>query len=126
MATLDPHVAHILDTHHAVDPSSDDEDALLSSLENDPALMSFREQRLQQLHTELSHAKSLRNEGYGTYTEIQDEKKLMEITTGTKSCVVHFFKNDFMKCRVMDGHLEVCPNFILNRSHASMLVRYVG
>jgi len=104
MAALDPTVASILDTSH---DSSEDEDALLTSLENDPSLAPFREQRLQQLHTELARAKQMRNQSHGTYTEISDEKALMDITTRTKLCVVHFFKPDFGRCAVMDGHLEV-------------------
>ncbi|KAI9877927.1 MAG: hypothetical protein M1830_002444 [Pleopsidium flavum] len=103
MTTLDPTVASALDTHHS---SSDDEDALLSALENDPTPGPFREQRLQQLHSELARAKDLRTQSHGTYIEITDEKELMDITTSTKMCVVHFFKPDFARCAVMDGHLE--------------------
>ena len=31
----------------------------------------------------------------------------MDLTTSVKWCVVHFFKPDFGRCGVMDGHLEV-------------------
>lgn len=31
----------------------------------------------------------------------------MEKVTGTKWCVVHFFKEGFRRCEVMDGHLKV-------------------
>lgn len=89
---------------------SDDEDALLDSLENetanDPSLAHLREVRLQQLATELARAKTLRNEGYGTYLEIKDEKTLLDITTSYQNCIVHFFKSDFNRCRIMDGHLK--------------------
>ena len=92
------------------DPSSDDEDALLESLEhetdNDPSIAHLREARIQQLATELSQAKQQRNEGFGTYNQITDEKRLMEITTSVKKCIVHFYKPDFNRCRIMDGHLE--------------------
>lgn len=30
----------------------------------------------------------------------------MEMTTSTKYCVVHFYKPDFNRCRIMDGHLS--------------------
>lgn len=90
-------------------PPSDDEDALLDALDydSDPGLAPYRAQRLQQLASELALAKQLRKEDHGTYTEIVDEKALMEIVTSTKWCVVHFFKPDFGRCGVMDGHLEV-------------------
>lgn len=66
----------------------------------------MREQRMQQLHAELARAKQMRNSEHGTYQEIKDEKALMDITTATKLCVVHFFHADFNRCRIMDNHLE--------------------
>lgn len=94
-------------------PPSDDEDALLDALdsESDPALAPYRAQRLQQLATELARAKVLRSQDHGTYTEIRDEKALMDIVTGTRRCVVHFFKPDFGRCGLMDVHLEVIIRF---------------
>jgi len=108
MAALDQKVADVLDRNRA--DSSDDEDALISALEDDNddqnQLSGFREQRLQQLHAEMTRAKAMRNSDYGKYTEIKDEKQVMDITTGSKLCVVHFMKPDFGRCRVMDGKLE--------------------
>ena len=91
-------------------PVSEDEDALLDSLEceteDDPAFAHLREARIQALATELARAKAQRNEGYGTYTRITNEKELMQMTTSTKYCIVHFYKSDFNRCRIMDQHLE--------------------
>lgn len=104
MSNLDAHVASVLDHNH---DNSDDEDALIASLEDSPALDAFREQRIQQLHSEFTRAKSQKNEGFGSYTEIREEKALMDLTTQVKYAVVHFAKEDFARCGVMDGHLEV-------------------
>ncbi|KAF2028506.1 thioredoxin-like protein [Setomelanomma holmii] len=104
MAALDPKVASVIDRATRDDDS--DEDALIASLENDSELDAFREQRLQQLHAEFDKARRLKANEHGTYTEIKDEKALMDITTSTKLCVVHFFKPDFNRCRIMDTHLE--------------------
>jgi hypothetical protein len=106
-APVDSTVAAIIDKHNA--GASDDEDALIASLEDDDdaALTSLREQRLAQLHSEITRAKMMRDSGNGTYSEIKDEKQLMDITTNVKLVVVHFFKSDFGRCQVMDGHLEV-------------------
>lgn len=105
MTKLDAHVASVLDASH-----SDDEDALIASLEDSPALDAFREQRIQQLHSEFSRAKAQKNQGFGSYTEYKDEKALMELTTEVKYAVLHFVKEDFARCGVMDGHLEVNLN----------------
>jgi hypothetical protein len=102
MANLDAHVASVLDASH-----SDDEDALIAALEDSPALDAFREQRIQQLHSEFTRAKAQKNEGFGNYAEIKEEKALMDLTTSVKYAVVHFAKDDFARCGVMDGHLEV-------------------
>lgn len=112
MATLDPKVSAILDRQQAhQNPDSDsDEDALISALEedeNDNDLSSFREQRLQQLHAELTRAKSQRASSYGTYTLLTSDKEVLDITTGAKFCVVHFMKPDFNRCRIMDQKLEL-------------------
>lgn len=103
MSNIDAKVAAIVDKPH----DSDDEDALIAELEDDDALDAFREQRLQQLHQEFTRAKQMRNSEHGTYQEIKEEKALMDITTSTKLCVVHFFHADFNRCRIMDNHLEV-------------------
>lgn len=88
---------------------SDDEDGLLEELEkeaeSDPKLAYLRESRIQQLSSDIARVKSRRNEGYGTYIDIEDEKVLLEITTSHKKCIVHFHKTDFNRCRIMDGHL---------------------
>jgi hypothetical protein len=105
MAGLDPKVASVIDRATRDDDS--DEDALIASLEDDDELDAFREQRLQQLHAEFDRARRLKANEHGTYTEVKSEKALMDITTSTKLCVVHFFKPDFNRCRIMDTHLEV-------------------
>lgn len=106
MSHVDAKVAAIVDKTH----DSDDEDALIAELEADDSFDGLREQRMQQLHAELARAKQMRNSEHGTYQEIKDEKALMDITTATKLCVVHFFHADFNRCRIMDNHLEVCTS----------------
>ncbi|KAJ9627314.1 hypothetical protein H2203_003776 [Taxawa tesnikishii (nom. ined.)] len=106
MPALDPTVAAVLDRNPTT-TDSDDEDALISALEeDDSSLNAFREQRLQQLHSEFTRAKAQRNSDYGTYIVVKDEKAVMDITTSARFCVVHFMKPDFNRCRIMDQKLE--------------------
>ncbi|KAK3713942.1 hypothetical protein LTR37_008192 [Vermiconidia calcicola] len=105
MATIDPTVAKVLDRKIA--PDSDDEDALIAELEeDDDGFSALREKRLEQLHSEMTRAKVLKETQHGTYMEIKDEKQLMDITTSTKLCVVHFMKPDFNRCRIMDEKIR--------------------
>ena len=113
--------------------SSSDEDALLESLENeqetDPSLAQLRETRMQQLSDAMKRSKALRSEGYGIYSQMTDEKALMDTTTTAKYCIVHFFKPDFNRCRIMDEHLTALASVHLqarflriNVEHAPFLV----
>lgn len=108
MASIDPSVARVLDSRRH-DPDDDDEDSLIAELEeeDDGAFSALREKRLEQLHAEVSRAKLMKETSHGTYQEIKDEKVLMDITTSTKLCVVHFMKPDFNRCRIMDDKLRV-------------------
>lgn len=112
MPPLDAKVAAKLDEIH--NASDNDDDALFDTLEDDAELGAYREQRMQQLHSELQRAKKLRESGNGSYLEIKDEKVLMETTTSNKFCIVHFFKPDFNRCRIMDGHLDVSRHIFLS------------
>ena len=113
--------------------SNEDVDALFESLENDTendtSLAHLREVRIQQLSSSLKRSKELRSEGYGSYDQVKHEKALIEITTTTKFCIVHFFKPDFNRCRIMDGHLSaLAPAHLetrflkINVEHAPFLV----
>jgi thiol-disulfide isomerase/thioredoxin len=108
-ASLDPKVAAVLDHRRTNNHDSDDEDALIAELEDeeDTTFSALREKRLEQLHSEVTRAKVMRETSHGTYTEILDEKVLMDITTSTKLVVVHFMKPDFNRCRIMDEKLRV-------------------
>jgi hypothetical protein len=106
---IDHKVAALVDRAPPDGSHASDENDLFDELEkDDSALDAFREQRMQQLHEELSRAKYMRSQDYGKYLEVTDEKQLMDITTSTKYCVVHFFHPDFRRCGIMSTHLEVC------------------
>ncbi|KAK0940242.1 hypothetical protein LTR29_008140 [Friedmanniomyces endolithicus] len=123
MSTLDPTVARVLDHRPTTDPDSGDEDALIAALESSQEETALRERRLQQLHAELSRAKTLKQQpGHGQYQEIKDEKELLTITTSTPLCVVHFMKPDFNRCRIMDQKLAVLAEKHLDTRFVSINV----
>lgn len=109
MANIDAKVASLIDRGPSKIKAedSDDEDALIALLEEDDGSMSgLRERRLEQLHAEFARAKLMKGQSHGTYQTIREEKAVLDITTTTKLCVVHFFKPDFNRCRIMDRHLQ--------------------
>jgi hypothetical protein len=131
---LDESVAKVLDSRLSQE-DDEDEDALIAELEedDDAAFTALRERRLEQLHSEITRAKTMRETSHGTYSEIKDEKELMDITTSTKLCVVHFMKPDFNRCRIMDEKLRGLTSkhfdtrFVsINVENASFLVVKLG
>ena len=44
---------------------------------------------------------------HGTYDTVRNEKDVLQITTTTKLCIVHFAHKDFRRCQIMDKHLSV-------------------
>jgi len=107
MSNIDSRVATLLDNNHH-NSDSEDEDALIASLEEDSLTDGFREQRLQQLHSEFTRAKHQKAAGFGVYSEIKDEKELMDITASADRSVVHFCKEGFVRCGIMSDEMLVC------------------
>ncbi|KAF2457117.1 thioredoxin-like protein [Lineolata rhizophorae] len=137
---VDPAVARVLDhrQHPTTDASSaaddDDADALIAALEeegsDDGGAAGLRERRVAQLARELAREKEELSRGSGgEVVTVSEEREVLEGTTGTKRCVVHFFKPEFGRCKVMDGRLEaLAPKHLdtrflrINVEHAPFLV----
>ncbi|RHZ71235.1 hypothetical protein Glove_261g82 [Diversispora epigaea] len=83
------------------------EDEIFEELENDDdfAVASFREKRMEQLKQEMMKLQEMRQNDHGSCTEILSEKEILKITTTSKLCVVHFFHKEFRRCKIMDKHL---------------------
>ncbi|KAF8941227.1 thioredoxin domain-containing protein C2F3.12c-like protein [Dissophora ornata] len=84
-----------------------DDDELFEELENDDyGMASFREQRIEELKEEVAKRKLVVENDHGSYKDITDEKEVMDVTTKTKHCLVHFYHSDFRRCMIVDRHLE--------------------
>ncbi|CAI7642465.1 unnamed protein product [Penicillium glandicola] len=94
-------------------PDSDDE-ALFAALENEDDTL-YRDQRIHQLNAELAATKNnqsarttsgstglLQNEVYPT---LSSDQSVLDFTTRTSRCLVHFAHPDFARCAVMDMRL---------------------
>ncbi|KAG0258785.1 hypothetical protein BG011_003083 [Mortierella polycephala] len=84
-----------------------DDDELFEELENDDFDMTnMREQRIEELREEVAKRKLMVEHDHGSYKDVTDEKEIMDITTKTKHCVIHFYHTDFRRCMIVDKHLE--------------------
>jgi len=80
------------------------EDALLDEFEDESFWGAYREQRIQELKKQAAK-ESLK--GDGAFTELADEKEFLKITTTTKRVICHFYHKEFIRCKIMDDHLQV-------------------
>lgn len=98
-----------------------DTDALLASLENEAEEDSaYRASRIEQLNAEFASAQATAppahlksqsstalNSHYDTaYPTLSTDQSVLDFTTQTHRCVVHFAHPDFARCGVMDEHLR--------------------
>lgn len=95
-----------------------DDEALFAALENEDDT-NYRTQRIQQLNAELASRKTNRDpstttdRGAGasllrnnTYPTLENDQAVLDFTTQTTRCIVHFAHGDFARCGVMDARLE--------------------
>lgn len=85
-----------------------DESSDLSGFEDeegDLALETIRRTRLEQLKGADAKTQQFRRLGHGEYREIVEDEFLKEVTE-SKFCVVHFYHNDFARCKIVDKHLS--------------------
>ncbi|SCU89504.1 LAME_0E03928g1_1 [Lachancea meyersii CBS 8951] len=94
-------------------------DEILEELEDndDEFLQGYREQRLQQIATEMRQVKSnVENEHYGQLRTVDDEREIMKLTSNSDQVVIHFGLENFKKCGVMDSKLsQLAPKHLLTR-----------
>eukprot|EP00615_Pteridomonas_danica_P010761 CAMPEP_0114335496 /NCGR_PEP_ID=MMETSP0101-20121206/5097_1 /TAXON_ID=38822 ORGANISM="Pteridomonas danica, Strain PT" /NCGR_SAMPLE_ID=MMETSP0101 /ASSEMBLY_ACC=CAM_ASM_000211 /LENGTH=349 /DNA_ID=CAMNT_0001467141 /DNA_START=178 /DNA_END=1229 /DNA_ORIENTATION=+ len=102
----------------------DSDDELLNELDGDPEVFHYvcpqfgfaqmfldllvaklRNMRLTQIKAEQMTKMEMMRKGHGELTEIVQDEFLPKITAAAR-CVVHFYHNDFHRCKIMDMHLK--------------------
>lgn len=85
--------------------SDSDYDDLLE--DNDPELDSIRERRLREMReSQMKHAENLAK-GHGQYRTILQDEFLPECTGSSEWVAIHFFHNEFERCKILDHHLKI-------------------
>lgn len=54
----------------------------------------------------VERANASRDDRFGRVVDIKNERELILTSSKAKFCVIHFYKTDFQRCRIMDGHLQ--------------------
>ncbi|KAA8643150.1 hypothetical protein EYZ11_006807 [Aspergillus tanneri] len=93
-----------------------EDDALFKALENEDD-SAYRAHRIEQLNAEFASAKNDRpgalSSAPGTmiiedslYPTLKSDQALLDFTTQTHRCVIHFAHPDFARCSTMDEHIR--------------------
>ena len=85
--------------------SNDEFDHLLD--EEDPSLVQLREARLAQLKREQTARAENISLGHGTLRTIVQDEFLPECTGSSRFVCIHFFQDEFERCKIMDFHLKI-------------------
>jgi len=85
------------------------EDALLDELDldNDPVLQNYRENRIEAFKKQMAEIQDMKSNEHGVYSELEKEKDFITATTSAKLVVVHFYHKEFIRCKIVDKHLQL-------------------
>eukprot|EP00535_Pseudo-nitzschia_heimii_P005258 CAMPEP_0197178340 /NCGR_PEP_ID=MMETSP1423-20130617/3647_1 /TAXON_ID=476441 /ORGANISM="Pseudo-nitzschia heimii, Strain UNC1101" /LENGTH=229 /DNA_ID=CAMNT_0042628051 /DNA_START=81 /DNA_END=766 /DNA_ORIENTATION=- len=104
------------DDNDSDDDSDDDEfDHLLDDADDDAVLEAIRRKRMVELRRAHAVESEHRSKGHGEVRTVSQDEFLAECTS-SKHVVVHFFHDDFERCKVMDHHLKIIAS---NPKHLS-------
>ncbi|KAI0796740.1 GTPase inhibitor [Abortiporus biennis] len=120
MASSNPKVAELTSRLTQLDRSDPDDDEdifaqLEAEIENDDNA-ALRERGLKELQKEMEKLQQMKSTGHGQYQEITDEREVVRISANEKLCVVHFYHDNFRRCKIMDKHLtKLAPKYFGTR-----------
>lgn len=105
-----PHATRV----HNECSSDDDTDAVFAELEQEEPDTTYRRHRIEQLHAEFKSSSDAQrdttqdhdNTTTSPYPTITSDKALLDLTTSTTRCIIHFAHPDFSRCQIMDAHLH--------------------
>jgi thiol-disulfide isomerase/thioredoxin len=75
--------------------------------DDDQALEAFRQRRLAEMKRAHVKEDQSKAKGHGEVRTISQDEFLPECTGSSKYVVVHFFHDDFERCKIMDHHLNI-------------------
>mmetsp|Transcript_47038 Transcript_47038/g.112759 ORF Transcript_47038/g.112759 Transcript_47038/m.112759 type:complete len:257 (+) Transcript_47038:244-1014(+) len=78
----------------------------LEDLEDDPELHALHKERIQQMKEEQEKRKVMESKGHGTYADVNEGEFLPEVTGAFQVCV-HFYHQEFERCRIVDKHMQI-------------------
>ena len=82
-------------------------------LDDDDEFEALHKARLAAMKKKHMDAQTFNAKGHGEYHEIVQDQFIKEIT-GSKNCVVHFYKKEFESCKVVDDRMRTVAKKVLS------------
>lgn len=90
------------------DDDKDSDSDFNSDGDDDHAIRSLREKRIQQMKEEYKQKQEDMVKGHGKYEEISEDQ-FLPIVTNSTFVIMQFFHKDFERCKIFDMHLtKIC------------------
>lgn len=93
------------DEYNSSTDSDDEFDHLLD--EDNDELTAIRQARIAQLKQQQSQHATNMSLGHGSLRTIKESEFLSECTGSSKYVIVHYYNDEFERCKIMDFHLKV-------------------
>lgn len=107
MAELEKVIKHqVLEVAKKVEEQLDAELEKLEKLDLDD-IENLRERRLRDLKKQQKQKQEWLALGHGEYYEIPEEKEFFDISKKSPNIVVHFYKSDSPRCKILEHHLKI-------------------
>ncbi|RZF33575.1 hypothetical protein LSTR_LSTR008221 [Laodelphax striatellus] len=96
----------VLQVAEQVEKHLDSELQRLDELDSD-GIEQLRQQRLKQLKEHAKQKQIWLANGHGEYEELAEEKEFFNATKKSPDMIVHFYKDDTPRCKIVDHHLKI-------------------
>merc|ERR1711925_65978 len=60
-------------------------------------------------------------QGHGEYQEIPEEKEFFPVTKNSENCVIHFYRDETFRCKILDKHFQILLKNILRQSFVRLM-----
>jgi len=87
-------------------------DAQLQELDNldDDDYEAIRQKRLEAMKKMGAKRDEWIQNGHGQYSELPDEKAFFDATKKSRRVIVHFYRDETFRCKIVDKHFEILAN----------------
>ena len=95
----------MLQAAKVVEDQIDQEMDKLDKMDED-SLEALKQKRLKALKKAAEQKQEWLAQGHGEYQEIPEEKEFFNVTKNSTNVVVHFYRDDFFRCKILDKHMS--------------------